>query len=620
MAAVAAASALTACNGLWPGRKPDKEKDDEVSPMPVLVACKNRSISMFVLDPIRSSVVEVSEILAHAMSGLARWRIDNGVVTVTPELAKELVTPEENADGSVTYTYSLVDGATWSDGEEVTADDFVFAWNRAANVANGAPFRDLFNCIQGYSDAPDAQLAVEATDKKTLKVTLTHSLPYWNELLAFTPFLPLRRDFLEGKAPDDYAWMTDVEAFLYNGPYSIAEFNRATYESPVESLVFKKRPGYMFSDNITVDEIRFVYGKDKKEELALIEASDSSDTILSDSKLTSIHVIDTVGSDLLSQAQGVDGISRRAVPLLGTDWLVWNVNKRLLPDSNGLVGDGYEMAQAEVRRAFSLLIDRNGLVKRYYGYKAASSLVPPGISDAGGADFQSNAGSSTEYTGYWDVSDGSTERNTELAIGLLRKHYQYDEASGKFLDAPPIQLLGFGKNIGPLAENLMQSCAQIGIAVSYELLDYESMMERQRNGAFDLSIGNWYADFTDPIAFLSLYATTNAQNTCQLGRGQHEQARIYSVDLSSVGEEATISSATWHETYDMLLERSAIEKDIHKRFALLHKAEDLLMETWAVMPVWHPATAYIVKEGITGLEALPFNWIFYGHAGQETPK
>lgn len=610
----ATATTLSACDGLFP--KPQGDEEDKPKGMASLVTCKGHNLSMFLLDPIQSSSTEVVELLLHVSAGLARWRIVNGVVTVTPELAEELVTPTQNANGTVTYVYSIAEGAVWSDGKPITAQDFVYSWNRAANIKNNAVFRELFDCIEGYSDATDMRLAVVAEDDRTLSVTLTHDLPYWNDLLAFTPFFPIREDAIG----NDYAWMTDVKSFPYSGPYIVAEYAQATYGVKTDLIRLTKREDYLYADDITVEEIRYVFGMDEAQQLKYISDSDSSNKIFAEDgdEPETVHVLDHATMALLQASKDIKGVKRRATPLLGSEWLIWNVNKRLLPESLGLVGDAYEQAQADVRHAFALLIDREKLVSQIYGYTPAPSIVPPGMSDQGGSDFSSNAGPSSEYAGYIDTREGSGERNRQMAIDILRKYYPYDETTGKFSGFPDITFCGSGTEIGPAATELMNAGIALGIPFYHNTVEYSTLIDYRMNGEFDFSYGNWYADFTDPITFLSLWRTASDLNSCQLGRGTHAGARIYSLDFSSIGEETTVTGATWAEAYDVLMNRISTESDRTKRLSLLHQAEDLLMSTWCIMPVWFPATAYIVKDNIAGLEPLPFNWIFYGHATEES--
>ena len=168
------------------------------------------------IDPALNSAVDGATMLAHLFAGLAKWSEDeNGNLIIVADAAEELTEGVVNADGTVTYTYTLRDGLTWSDGQAVTASDFVFAWNRAASPALAGDYNYMFDVVKGYAEMweskdsgevdkegnpipeyinPDAKLAVEATDDKTLVVTLNNEVTYWNELLAFPTYYPVRED------------------------------------------------------------------------------------------------------------------------------------------------------------------------------------------------------------------------------------------------------------------------------------------------------------------------------------------------------------------------------------------------------------------------------------------
>ena len=86
------------------------------------------------LDPALNSAVDGATLISHLFSGLAKWaQTDSGALELVPDCAVELPEGVENPDGTVTYTYTLRDGLKWSDGEDVTAADFAFAWQRAAS-------------------------------------------------------------------------------------------------------------------------------------------------------------------------------------------------------------------------------------------------------------------------------------------------------------------------------------------------------------------------------------------------------------------------------------------------------------------------------------------------------
>ena len=105
------------------------------------------------IDPALNSAVDGATLLAHLFSGLAKWQqTEDGKLEIVPDAATELPEGKENKDGTVTYTYTLKDGLKWSDGKPVTANDFVFAWQRAASLDLAADYGYMFEVVDGYDE------------------------------------------------------------------------------------------------------------------------------------------------------------------------------------------------------------------------------------------------------------------------------------------------------------------------------------------------------------------------------------------------------------------------------------------------------------------------------------
>ncbi|NLC41038.1 MAG: peptide ABC transporter substrate-binding protein, partial [Clostridiaceae bacterium] len=163
------------------------------------------------LDPALNSAVDGATLIVHLFSGLAKWSVDaDGNYEIVADAAEELVEGVANDDGTVTYTYTLRDGMKWSDGQPVTANDFEFAWKRASSVDLGADYEYMFEVVDGYGD----EVNVKALDEKTLEVTLANAVPYWDELLAFPTYFPVREDVVS-----DETWATNPATYVSNGPY-----------------------------------------------------------------------------------------------------------------------------------------------------------------------------------------------------------------------------------------------------------------------------------------------------------------------------------------------------------------------------------------------------------------
>lgn len=123
---------------------------------------------------------------------------------------------------------------------------------------------------------------------------------------------------------------------------------------------------------------------------------------------------------------------------IGNYYVSWNVNQNLLPADSELTGVEAAQANAEIRRALSLMIDRNYIVNEITqaGQVPASGFVPMGMTDADGTEFYMNAGHSEDYYGYYDVSEDAYMSNWDEAIEILKKYYEYDEATYMFTNAP----------------------------------------------------------------------------------------------------------------------------------------------------------------------------------------
>ena len=112
---------------------------------------------------------------------------------------------------------------------------------------------------------------------------------------------------------------------------------------------------------------------------------------------------------------------------IGTYYVCWNVNANILPTNSTLTGVEAEQAKAEIRKAISLLFDRNYIVEEIgqAGQVPASSFVAMGMTNPDGTEFYKTANSTTDaFDGYYDVSEAAFEANVEAAMETLRSYYK----------------------------------------------------------------------------------------------------------------------------------------------------------------------------------------------------
>ncbi|MBE6692852.1 MAG: hypothetical protein E7586_05995 [Ruminococcaceae bacterium] len=260
------------------------------------------------IDPALNSAVDGAILLSHLFSGLAKWDQDeSGKLVITPDCAAELPEGVLNEDGTVTYTYTLKDGLKWSDGQALTAKDFEFAWKRAASAELGADYGYMFECIKGYGTENKDDLAVEAVDDKTLTVTLNNAIAYWNELLAFPTYFPVREDVVANEG-----WATDAATYVSNGAYSMTEW---THNSVI---TLTKNENYQGAANVTMNEIKFYL-------------SDDSNNMLTNFQNGTWKLIDDVPTNEIANLKKAYANEFVIAGQIGTYYVCWNINEPLLP-------------------------------------------------------------------------------------------------------------------------------------------------------------------------------------------------------------------------------------------------------------------------------------------------
>ncbi len=360
------------------------------------------------LDPALNSAVDGATMLAHLFSGLAKWSQDaDGKLVIVPDLAVELPEGVVNEDGTVTYTYTLKDGLKWSNGEDLTAEDFVYSWNRAASAALGADYGYMFEVVKGYADVAGgvegAALAVEAVDAQTLTVTLSNAISYWNELLAFPTYFPVHEATVANEA-----WATDPSTYVCNGPYTMTGWEHNSV------ITLTKNESYYGAADVTMNTIK-------------CHLSDDANNMLTNFKNGTWLLIDDVPTNEIADLKANYANEFVVAGQIGTYYVCWNINEKILPADSTLTGVEAEKAQAEIRKAIGLLFDRNYLIDEIAqgGQVPASSFVAMGMTNPDGSQFYQTSNSTEDaFDGYYDVSAEAFEANVTAAKETLAKYYK----------------------------------------------------------------------------------------------------------------------------------------------------------------------------------------------------
>ena len=539
------------------------------------------------IDPALNSAVDGATLTAHLFSGLSKWAQDeNGNLVIVADAAEELTEGVANEDGTVTYTYTLKDGLTWSDGQAVTAGDFEFACKRAASTELAADYGYMFEVVKGYPD----ELAVTATDDKTLEVTLNNAVAYWNELMAFPAYYPVREDVVSNEA-----WATDPSTYVCNGPYTITGWEHNS------KITLTKNPNYIDADSITMDVIEFYL-------------SDDANNMLSNFENRTWQLIDDVPTAEIKRLESEYPTEYFVAGQIGTYYVCWNINQNLLPADSELTGAEAEAANVEIRKAMSLLLDRNYIVEEIgqAGQVPAPGFVPMGMTDADGSEFYMNAGDSEDYVGYYDVSADAYIDNWDAAIEILKKYYDYDETTYTFTNAPTMEYLyNTSEGHKAIGEYLQGVWASVGITVNLVNQEWNTFLNTRKDGGYTIARNGWLADYNDPISFLDMWITASGNNDVQFGKDAHADIAMYNLDLTDLGYDVKVENGTWAETYDVLIGLVKTCTDTETRYELMHRAEDLLMSTGCITPLYFYTDIYMLDENVEGFFSNPLGYKYF---------
>ena len=438
------------------------------------------------LDPALNSSVDGACLAANSFSGLYTYNAEGKCV---PACA----TGYEVSEDGLTYTVTLQEGLKWSDGSDLTAADFVYAWKRATATETAADYEYMFSGFDGYQT--EEGINVTALDATTLQFVLAAPCAYMEDLMAFPTFYPVQQACVEAKATADApgAWCQDA-GFVSNGAFICTGWDHNV------SMTYEKNPYWYNADKVTVEKIEFMLSADDTAIYAAYNAGD-------------VDFIDTVPTDEIATLMAENNPEFYIVDQLGTYYAAFNCKSPLF--------EGKTPAQATcMREAFSLLIDRDYICENVgqTGQIAANAYVPLGIADGNGGVFKDK-----DTPGYYDAYaiNNDYEGTVAKAIELLKAAgFKFTE-DGKLSDETPISLEYLvNENSGhiAIAEAMQQDFATIGIQMSISVQDWAVVLESRKNGDFDFAREGWVADFNDPINFLEMFTTDAGNNDCQYGR------------------------------------------------------------------------------------------------------
>ncbi len=367
----------------------------------------------------------------------------------------------------------------WSNGDNVTAKDFVYSWQRTVDPATAAEQSYYFEGIKNYEaiakgELPSTELGIKAVNDYELELTLEHPIPYINSLIAIPAFFPMNEKFVEEQG-DKFG--TSSETTLSNGPFTLEDWNGTSM-----SWKYVKNDQYREKDAVNLDEVQ----------MQVIKETSSGINLFKDGQLDDL----VINGEFVAHEQDNEALQIREMP--GTYYISYNTKKEIL-------------SNLKAREAISLVIDSDQIAKNVLndGSKKATGFVPFGFTNAdSGEDFSKDAGELTKT----DVKKAKalwTEAKAELGIDggeitILASDIDSSKKVSEYLQ-------------GVIAENLD------GLTVKVNAVPFKNRLERSRSGDFDIVLGGWTPVYADPIDFLNLFKSSNSNNFGQWNNAQYDQ-------------------------------------------------------------------------------------------------
>lgn len=422
------------------------------------------------LDPIKSVGLTEAQVMRDLFEGLVNQDSHGKPI---PGVAQSWSTTDNK-----TWMFKLRPDARWSNGDPVTADDFVYSWRRLVMPENTSSFA-WFGALAGINNAqqiidgklPADQLGVEAIDKRTLKITLDKPIPYFPSLTANFSLFPVHAKTVEKYGAD---WIK-VGNLVGNGAFILSD------RMVNEKIVLTPNPFYWDHANTVITKVTFVPINQESNATNRYLAGDL-DITESFPKQRYQKLLADIPNEVFTPDQ------------LGTYYYAFNTQRAPTND-------------ARVRKALSMTIDRNLIAKKVLGTgeKPANRFTP------------------------------------DVTAGFKPQKGMYDNASQKELDEKAKALLhsaGYGPN-NPLRLVLLYNSSEnhqkiaiavasmwkkkLGAEVKLVNQEWKTYIDSRNTGNFDVIRASWIGDFNEPSTFLSLLTAQHSGNIPKFNSKRYDE-------------------------------------------------------------------------------------------------
>lgn len=402
------------------------------------------------------------EIIAAVTEGLYTLDADGNAVMA-------LVNAVDKSEDGLTYIFSLKD-ASWSNGQRVTADDFVFAWRRLVDpetaseyafMASEAGIKNAEEIIAGQALAQD--LGVTAINDSTLKVELEHPVTFLESMLALPSFYPVNEEFFNSCGGN---FATSAKTINCNGPFKVD-----SYQPAAMSIVLEKNDTYYDSDSVSLAGIKFQVIKESQQAIFAYERGDLDVAILSGEQAQKYKSDDEFKN-------------------ISTSYLYY-----ITPNQSVQGLDNENM-----RKALAMSFDKSSIVDDILkdSSKVANFIVPYSLaSDLDGKDFRSTSDTylntnKRQAQKYWEEA--------KIELGITNVTYTMIVEDTESM-----------QNVAQFIQEQIQSTLS-GVKIKLEILPRKSKMNKMYLGQYELCLTSLNADYPDPLTFLNTLTTDNPNN------------------------------------------------------------------------------------------------------------
>lgn len=488
------------------------------------------------LDPQQATDGTSFEVIADYTDGLKQMAGDGS--TINALCAEEVV----SQDG-LTYTFKIRDDANWVNGDPVTADDFVFGWQRAVDPKVASEYSYMLSDIGQVKNAakvisgelPVEELGVKALDAKTLQVQLEVPVSYFDSILYFPTFYPVNRKFYESVGD---AFGTSADTVLSNGAFILTD-----YQPAAVAFSLKKNDKYWDASRVKLDGLNYQVLKDSQQALMAYQNGTLDIVKLSGDQ------VDQVKDD-------------PEFKTIGAGYL-WYISP--------MMAKVPELANLNMRKALSYAIDRESIVKNVVkdGSMASYTPVPAEFAyNAAGQDFITNQ---KEFP---ELCDSDTAKATEFYNAAKSELGKDSFTFEMIVDDTTVQ-----QNVAAVIKEQLEKNLP-GVTVNLRVEPKKQRVQDMQDGTFQLGLTRWGPDYADPMTYLGMWVTDNSNN--------------YGL-WSSPAYDALIETCVTGKYAQMPAER----------WETLKAAEKLVLEDAVIIPLYQQADACMVKANVSGIEFHP---------------